>query len=171
MAGQVSVDWLTCDLAGCDGVRLDGGDKCLAHTADEEREAALRQLSRTGKIDVRGVTIDSALLEKILDSARGPHRGARTCVPETVPAPGGQVRPRRATSTPGNGGRAQSGRRSRPRPGNRAPVTPEQAELAFVPVLADGVIPSLRAVRRELHVGTDKARQIREHLETVTGCI
>ena len=44
------------------------GPACLAHAADEERDAAFKQLSQDGKIDARGVTISSTLLEKILDS-------------------------------------------------------------------------------------------------------
>ncbi len=68
MAGQVSVDWPTCDEDGCIGIRLDAGDKCLAHAGDEERDAALKQVAQTGKIDARGVTISSTLLMKILDS-------------------------------------------------------------------------------------------------------
>ena len=68
MAVQVRVDWLTCDEDGCIGIRLDAGDKCLAHAGDEERDAALEQVAQTGRIDARGVTISSALLKKILDS-------------------------------------------------------------------------------------------------------
>jgi uncharacterized protein YjbI with pentapeptide repeats len=68
MAGQVNVDWLTCDEDECIGIRLDAGEKCLAHARDEERDDALRQVAQTGKIDGRGVTISSTLLKKILDS-------------------------------------------------------------------------------------------------------
>jgi hypothetical protein len=34
--------------------------------------------------------------------------------------------------------------------------------------LADGRIPSLRRIRTDLHVGLPRARQIREHLGTLT---
>ncbi len=68
MAGQVSVGWPTCDEDECIGIRFDTGDKCLAHAGDEERDAALKQVAQTGKIDARGVTISSMLLKKILDS-------------------------------------------------------------------------------------------------------
>jgi uncharacterized protein YjbI with pentapeptide repeats len=71
MAGQVSVDWLTCDENGCIGICLDAGDKCLAHAEDEERDAALEKVAQTGGIDARGVTISSTLLKKILDSTPG----------------------------------------------------------------------------------------------------
>lgn len=71
MTGPVRVDWLTCDEDGCIGIRLDAGDKCLAHAEDEERDAALKQLAQTGMIDARGVTISSALLKRILDSTPG----------------------------------------------------------------------------------------------------
>jgi uncharacterized protein YjbI with pentapeptide repeats len=69
MAGQVSVDWPTCDEDGCIGIRLDAGGKCLAHAGNEERDAALGQVAQTGKIDARGVTISNTLLKRILDSA------------------------------------------------------------------------------------------------------
>jgi uncharacterized protein YjbI with pentapeptide repeats len=68
MAGQVSVDWLTCDEDGCIGIRLDAGGKCLAHAGDQELAVTLKQAAQTGKIDARGVTIDYILLKKILDS-------------------------------------------------------------------------------------------------------
>ena len=67
MAGQVSVDWPTCDEDECIGLRLDAGDKCLAHAGDQERDAALEQVAQTGRIDARGVTISTTLLKKILD--------------------------------------------------------------------------------------------------------
>ena len=68
MAGPVPVDWPTCDEDGCIGIRLDAGDKCLAHAGDKERDAALKPVAQTGNIDARGVTISSALLKQILDS-------------------------------------------------------------------------------------------------------
>ena len=68
MTGQVSVDWLMCNEDGCIGIRLDAGDRCLAHAGDQELAAALKQVAQTGKIDARGVTIDYTLLKKILDS-------------------------------------------------------------------------------------------------------
>jgi uncharacterized protein YjbI with pentapeptide repeats len=81
MAVQVNFNWPTCSQEECIGIRLDAG-KCLAHAGDEERDAALNQLSETGKIDARGVTISNALLEKILHSARGPggHRTLKEAV-------------------------------------------------------------------------------------------
>jgi uncharacterized protein YjbI with pentapeptide repeats len=68
MVVQVCIDWLTCDEDGCIGIRLDAGDKCLAHAGDDERDAALQQVAQVGMIDARGVTISSALLKRILDS-------------------------------------------------------------------------------------------------------
>jgi uncharacterized protein YjbI with pentapeptide repeats len=53
------------------GIRLDTTPKCLAHASDEERNAALKQLGETGKIDARGVPISTALVEQILAAA--PH--------------------------------------------------------------------------------------------------
>ena len=71
MAGEVSGDWPMCDEDECIGIRLDAGDRCLAHAEDDERDATLEQVAQTGKIDARGVTISSTLLKKILDST--PH--------------------------------------------------------------------------------------------------
>ena len=39
---------------------------------------------------------------------------------------------------------------------------------AFAAELAAGDVPSIRAIRAELHIGQDKARQVRAHLETLT---
>lgn len=85
----------------------------------------------------------------------------REIVPGGVPALNGRARSGRPT--PGT-----REKRPRARSANRAPVTPESAELTFAAALAEGRVPSLREVRRELHVGTDKARQLRAHLEQVS---
>ena len=78
MAIEPSADWPTCDHDGCTGIRLDAGRRCLAHAEDEERVAALQQLSQTGEIDARGVTISDALLRKIFDAAPHDPDGHRT---------------------------------------------------------------------------------------------
>jgi hypothetical protein len=49
-----------------------------------------------------------------------------------------------------------------------APVTAADAESAFLPELTSGALPSIRAIRARLHVGQDRARQFRAHLEQVT---
>ena len=54
------VSWSTCDQGGCAGVHL-AGTSCLAHAADKERDAALEEFSRTGRLDVRGVVISGPL--------------------------------------------------------------------------------------------------------------
>ena len=48
-----------------------------------------------------------------------------------------------------------------------APVTATDAESEFMSELASGAVPSLRSIRSRLHVGQDRAKQIRDHLETV----
>ncbi|MHB1430616.1 MAG: pentapeptide repeat-containing protein [Streptosporangiaceae bacterium] len=65
MASQKYVDWPTCSEAECIGVRLDTGT-CLAHADDQARRAALEQVTQTGKVDARGVTISPELLADIL---------------------------------------------------------------------------------------------------------
>ena len=51
----------------------------------------------------------------------------------------------------------------------RSPVTPELAETRFAQMLAAGTVPSLRTVRAELHVGTERARELRTHLASLNG--
>ena len=65
----MSDDWPHCGQ--CGGIRIPGGDSCLAHAKPEERWAALKQFSKSGELDVRGVTIPDALLKEIFDTA--PH--------------------------------------------------------------------------------------------------
>jgi hypothetical protein len=48
-------------------------------------------------------------------------------------------------------------------------VTPQDAEQHFAPQLAAGTVPSLRTVRSQLHVGTNRARELHQHLAGVNG--
>ena len=81
----------------------------------------------------------------------------------TAPAPDGQAHPERPRGTVTGRTRARSRNRAR-----NAPVTGEDAEREFMTELASGALPSLRAIRSRLHVGQDRARQLREHLEALT---
>jgi hypothetical protein len=83
---------------------------------------------------------------------------------DPVPALNGQARAALARSTASANGRARSGGRARPRAASRAPVTPEHAAAAFAATLAEGRVPSLRQVKAELRVGTERARMLRDHL-------
>ena len=65
----MSGDWPPCGQ--CGGIRIEGGDSCLAHAKPGERAAALTQFSESGELDVRGVTISKALLKEIFRAA--PH--------------------------------------------------------------------------------------------------
>lgn len=71
-----------------------------------------------------------------------------------------------AATRPGATG-ARAGRTRRHAPRRSAPATPERAEITFAAELVEGNVPSLRAVRREMHVGTDRARELRDHLANV----
>jgi Protein of unknown function (DUF2637) len=63
------------------------------------------------------------------------------------------------------GARPAVARRAPQRSTRRAePATEHEAELAFSAVLAEGHVPSLRQVKTEMHVGTDRARVLRDHL-------
>jgi Protein of unknown function (DUF2637) len=82
--------------------------------------------------------------------------------PQAAPQP----QPQAASARTGPGKQqAPVARTSRP----RAPVTPEHAQAHFAELLAAGAIPSLRTVRSELHVGTDRARELRTHLASLNG--
>ena len=63
----MSGDWPPCDQ--CRGIRIPGGDRCLAHAGADERGAALKRFSESGELDVRGVTISEALFREIADAA------------------------------------------------------------------------------------------------------
>jgi uncharacterized protein YjbI with pentapeptide repeats len=65
----MSDDWPHCGQ--CGGIRITGGDGCLTHAKPEERAAVLKQFSKSGDLDVRGMTISDALLKEIFDAA--PH--------------------------------------------------------------------------------------------------
>src|SRR3954451_4168350 len=66
MTEQQVVDWPTCSQEGCAGVHVfRATSTCLAHASPDVQERALKRLSTTGKIDVRGVSINEALLAQI----------------------------------------------------------------------------------------------------------
>jgi hypothetical protein len=44
---------------------------------------------------------------------------------------------------------------------------PQRAERVFADVLAAGELPSIRSIKSTMHVGTPKAREIRQHLLSV----
>jgi hypothetical protein len=54
--------------------------------------------------------------------------------------------------------------RARSRGSGRAPKSPERV---FATELAAGQVPSLRAVKTKLHLGTDKARVVRDELAAI----
>jgi hypothetical protein len=74
---------------------------------------------------------------------------------EGAPETNGRVHPKRT--------RARARKRI---PG--APVTDTDAALHYAADLAAGDIPSQRRIRADLHVGQDRAREIRSHLEECT---
>jgi len=79
--------------------------------------------------------------------------------PLAAPALNGRVHPERIPSAPRT--------RTRDRTPS-APVTGEDAEREFMADLASSALPSLRQIRARLHVGQDRARQLRAHLEALT---
>jgi hypothetical protein len=91
--------------------------------------------------------------------------------PQTAPKPAPRVHT--ATGPALNGTAHHNGTaRTRTRPPKRtrsAPVDEDAAEREFMAELASGAIPSIRQIRARLHVGQDRARQLREHLALVNG--
>ena len=81
--------------------------------------------------------------------------------------PGVAIASGREAATRRGAAGARTRRTRRHAPTRPIPATPERAEVTFAAELAEGNVPSLRAVRREMHVGTDRARELRDHLANV----
>jgi uncharacterized protein YjbI with pentapeptide repeats len=74
----VSVDWETCSVDGCIGVRSGGNGKCFSHLAPDELATALASVERSGNVDVRGVEISLELLLHIFGALpKAPGAGPR----------------------------------------------------------------------------------------------
>ena len=58
--------WQKCMREGCVGIQLAASRMCLAHASDQEQAAALRFISGSGVVDVRGVPLSNALFERVL---------------------------------------------------------------------------------------------------------
>ncbi|MGH3299149.1 MAG: DUF2637 domain-containing protein [Trebonia sp.] len=137
------------------------------------RNGVLRELS-AGRLSPADAVAASGLLDR--DDVHGLHRAA------LIAALGGTSRVRaltgadrtpdapedRTQSAPGSRTRTRTpgapASRTRPHPGA---VTDESAEMHFAAELADGKVPSQRRIKAELHVGQDRAAQIRARLETL----
>jgi len=78
--------------------------------------------------------------------------------PASAPALNGRAHP----TAPVSRTRGRSPKRTR-----SAPVTPRDAEAEFMTELASGALPSIRQIRARLHVGQERARVLREHLEAL----
>lgn len=65
-------------------------------------------------------------------------------------------------------GRPQGRPQRRSRGRSRKPVTEADAEAEFVVELAAGDVPSVREIKRRLHVGDTRASALRGHLESVS---
>lgn len=130
------------------------------------RNGVLRELS-AGRLSPADAVAASGLLTR--DDVHALHRAA------LVAALGGTSRVRtpgapaeRTPGAPANRTRTRTpgapASRTRPHPGA---VTDESAEMHFAAELADGKAPSQRRIKAELHVGQDRAAQIRAHLEAL----
>jgi uncharacterized protein YjbI with pentapeptide repeats len=64
--------WTTCSHDGCIGRRLPTAALCLAHAAEEAPDvfdAELKRIGEEGTVDLRGVTINAELLNRLLAAA------------------------------------------------------------------------------------------------------
>lgn len=61
-----NVEWATCAVDGCVGVRLPTGEECWAHADGEDLESALRLLGEHGRLDARGVPLTAELSHRLL---------------------------------------------------------------------------------------------------------
>jgi uncharacterized protein YjbI with pentapeptide repeats len=66
-----NVDWEPCTQVDCIGIPLQTGERCWAHAAATDLDAALKRLGEDGRLDARGVPITADLLERLL--AAVPH--------------------------------------------------------------------------------------------------
>jgi hypothetical protein len=135
------------------------------------RGGVLRELS-AGRLSPADAVAASGLLDR--DDVHGLHRAALVAAlggASRVRTPGGTGR---APDAPGD--RTQGAPASRTRTGgapasrtrpHTGAVTDESAEMHFAAELADGTVPSQRRIKAELHVGQDRAAQIRARLEAL----
>ncbi|WP_216216925.1 pentapeptide repeat-containing protein [Amycolatopsis aidingensis] len=74
-------DWPTCAAAvepACPGIRASGFDRCLTHLTTAEFETVLDRLEPGADLDLRGTTLDSDVLERLLTALTADNeRGAR----------------------------------------------------------------------------------------------
>jgi hypothetical protein len=68
---------------------------------------------------------------------------------------------------PGSGSRAHSGRTRNGTRQRTQGATDTDAEVHFAADLAAGELPPVRRIQRELHVGQERARALRKHLESL----
>lgn len=68
----VAVDWPTCRVSECTGVRVKSYIRCWAHLLPGELKQALGSLSPGQNLDLRGTTLSEKLLGRILDALSDP---------------------------------------------------------------------------------------------------
>lgn len=148
-----------------------------SHLLTDRATAAVPPLAAAAALAV-GLGVLKRVVQAHHQSAPG---GAPGLLPEAAPRPAHEsapeVRPEGAFApapgAPALNGQAHPGR-SRSTPAQRtpdrirsAPASDTDAELHYASELAEGRIPSQRRIRADLHVGQDRARQIREHLDAL----
>lgn len=128
----------------------------------DPREAVARWEAHTAGTHCPDAPADAAQTQH--PDALGTHPRAAL---ETHPANAAQTHPTDASGTHlTDAGRRASQMQPRNAPRRRTPkpVTDAAAETHFAAFLADGQVPSVRHIERELHVGRTRAQAIRQHL-------
>ena len=138
--------------------RVVGAHHAKAETAQETVAEAVPEGDINPPPGTTGETVAKSALEAALEAALEP-----VTVPSAESAPGTVTSPA-PQAAPRNRSPKRPAARSRKRP---VAATGQRAETMFSGLLAEGELPSLRAIRRELHVGTPKAREILTHLQGV----
>lgn len=133
-----------------------GGDAAVAEPGGRDADNRLAAWLTDGAVTLLGARSAAA----VSATANGHAAPALVAVPQPVP---GDRAPARSRTLPA------AGRQRAPRHAShrRGPVTPEAAEAHFETALAHGRVPSLRQVKEQMNVGTDRARELREHLKAV----
>ncbi|MET9403134.1 pentapeptide repeat-containing protein [Kitasatospora sp. NPDC002965] len=63
------------DQVGCRGIRIAPGGKCLNHLPQADRDAYIGSITTGSSLDLRGTTIDTTVLDRILAASTDPATG------------------------------------------------------------------------------------------------
>ena len=120
------------------------------HAPDGASETASVRVTSVHPGSAAGMHPGAALRDALRDASGD----ALTTAPASAPSVA-------LPAAPASRARSASGHRA------REPLSDAKAEVHFAADLAAGELPSVRRIQRELHVGQERARALREHLDSV----